>query len=113
MGGKFKRRQQAVRAHDSANEKKTTVVAARGPTGAMYTQGIAKDTANFYRTNQAMVEYVGILLGPVTSRVVRTLTKLVNEIWEKPKRMYHSVAPTAAAGVNTYSQIVRVWNLNH
>ena len=64
MGGTFKRRQWAARALDSVNEKKTTVVTATGTAGAMYKQGTAKDTANFDRTHEAMVEYVGFLPGP-------------------------------------------------
>ena len=45
-----------------------------------------------------MVEFVGILLGPVASRAVRTLAKPVNKSGEKPERKYSSVAPAAAAG---------------
>ena len=86
MGGKFKRQQRAARARDSANEKKTMVPAATGPAGVMYKQGAAKGTANFDRINEVMAEYVGVLLGPVASRAVRTLTKPVNKIGVKPKR---------------------------
>ena len=84
MGEKYKRMQRAVRARNSENEKKTTVAEATGPAGAMYKQGTTKDTSNFDRTNEAMAEYVGVLLGPVASRAVRTLTKPVNEIGAKP-----------------------------
>ena len=75
MGGKFKRQERAVRARELGNEKKTTVVTATGPSGAMYKQSTVKDTANFNRTNKVMAEYVGVLLGPVASKAVRTLTK--------------------------------------
>ena len=75
MGAKFKQQQQAARARDSANEKKTTVAAATGPAGDMYKQGTVKDATNFNRINEAMAEYVGVLLGPVASKAVRTLTK--------------------------------------
>ena len=34
----------------------------------------------------------------MASGAVRTLTKPVNEIWEKPKRMYRPVALVAASG---------------
>ena len=34
----------------------------------MYKQGTVKDAFNCDRTNEAMVEYVGVSLGPVTSR---------------------------------------------
>ena len=38
------------------------MVAATGPTRAMYNQGTVKDAANFDRTNKCMVEYVGVSL---------------------------------------------------
>ena len=62
------------------------VAAATGPAGAMYKKGTAKDAANFDRTNETMAEYVGVFLGHVASRAVRTLTEPVKEIGEKPKR---------------------------
>jgi hypothetical protein len=96
---KFKRRHaRGAGARDSGEDKKTTVAAATGPAGAMYKQGTAKDAANFDRTNEAMAEYVGVSLGPVASRAVRTLTKPMNKIGEKPERKYRSVAPPAVAG---------------
>ena len=64
----------------------------------MYKQGTAKDAANFGRTNEAMMKYAGVSLGPVASTAVRTPTKPVNKIGEKPERKYCSLAPTAAAG---------------
>jgi hypothetical protein len=96
---KFKRRHaRGAGARDSGEDKKTTVAAATGPAGAMYKQGTAKDAANFDRTNEAMAEYVGVSLGPVASRAVRTLTKPTIKIGEKPERKYRSVAPAAVAG---------------
>ena len=38
-----------------------------------------------------MAEYVGVSLGPVASRAVRTLTRPVNEIGVKPERKYRLV----------------------
>ena len=99
MGRKYKRLQQAAaRARDAGNEKKTTVAEATRPAGAMYKQGTVKDATNFDRTNEAMAEYVEVLLGPVALRAVRTLTRPVNKIGEKPKRKYCAVTPASAVG---------------
>ena len=72
MGGKYKRLQRAARAHDSGNEKKTTVTEATEPAGATYKQGTVKDLVVFDRTNKAVAEYVGVSLGPVALRAVGT-----------------------------------------
>ena len=73
------------------------VAASTGLAGAMYKQGAAKDAANSDIANEAMAEYVGVSLGPMALRAVRTLAKPVNEIGAKPERMYRLVAPAAAA----------------
>ena len=92
MGGKYReRRHRAARARGSGNEKKTTVAEATGPARATYKQGTVKDAANSDRTTEAMAEYVGVSLGPVASRAVRTLTRPVHEIGVKPERKYRLV----------------------
>ena len=64
----------------------------------MYKQGTVKDAANFNQTNDAMAEYVGVLLGPMAPKAVRTLTRPVNTIGEKPERKYRSVVPPSVEG---------------
>ena len=113
MGGKFKRQQRAARARDSANEKKTMVPAATGPAGVMYKQGAAKGTANFDRINEVMAEYVGVLLGSVALRAVRTLAKPVNKIRTKPEKNYHLVAAAAAEELLVVTEVLNKYNPNN
>ena len=57
---------------------------------------------------------MGVLLGPVASRAVRTLKKSVNEIGEKPERMYRSVAPEAVAGeLPVVTEVSNKYNANN
>ena len=99
MGKKWERKQAAMAARSSSgNDKKKTVTAAAGPSGALYKQGTAKDAANFDRTNDMMAEYVGFTLGPVASKAVRTLTRPVATIGKKPERKYRSVTEAPVAG---------------
>ena len=113
MGRKYKRLQRAAQARDSGNEKKTMVAQATGPEGAMYKQGTTKDATTFDRTNEAMAEYVGVLLEPVASRAVRTLTKPVNEIGVKPKRKYHLVTAGAAGEVLVVTGVLNKYNADN
>ena len=59
---------------------------ATGPAGALYNQGTVNDVVSFSRMNDAMAEYVGVLLGPVASKAVRILTRPVNTIGGKSAR---------------------------
>ena len=45
-----------------------------------------------------MSVYVGVALGPVPLRAVRTLTKSVNKIGVKPERKYRFFSPAEAVG---------------
>ena len=83
---------------DLGKEKKKTVAAATGPVGALHKQGTVKAVANFDRTNDTIVEYVRFTLGPVASKAVRTLTRLVSTTWARPKRNYRLVAPPLVEG---------------
>ena len=76
---------------NSGDKTKKTVAAATGPAGTLYKLRTKKDAASFNQTNDAMVEYIWVLLGPVASEAVRTLTltRLVSTIGEKTKRKYH------------------------
>ena len=114
MGGKYReRKHRAARARGSGNEKKTTVAEVTGPAGATYKQGTAKDAANFDRTNEAMAEYVGVSLGPVASRAVRTLTRPVNAIREKPERKYRLVTAGAAGEVPVVTEVLNKYNADN
>jgi hypothetical protein len=64
----------------------------------MYKQGITKDATNVDQTNDAMVEYVRVLLGSVASKTISTLMRPVNTFKENPKRKYRLVAPLAIEG---------------
>ena len=105
MGGKFKQHQWDARAGILANGKKMTVAIATGPAGAIYKQGTAKDAANSDRTNKAMAEYMGVLLESMASRAVRTLTEQVDQIGEKPKRKYRSVALAATGELPVVKEV--------
>ena len=61
-------------------------------------------------TNMAMAEYVGVLMGPVASRTVRTLARPVNEIGGKPERKYHLVTAEAAGEVPVVMEVVNKYN---
>ena len=87
MGKKYSK-DQGGRARDSGHKKKKTVTAATGPAGALYKQGTTTDTANFNQTYDTLAGYVGVLLGPVALKAVRTLTRPVNTVREKPERKF-------------------------
>ena len=89
-------------------------MAATAPAGALYKQGTAKDAANFDQTNDAIAEYVGVLLGPVASKAVRTLTRPVNTIGEKPERKYRLVAPPSVeGGVLAVTEVTNKYNADN
>ena len=48
---------------------------------------------------------MGVLLGPVASRTVRTLTRPVNEIWANPKRKFRLVTAGAAGAVPVVTEL--------
>ena len=88
--------------------------AATGLVGALYKQGTAKDAANFDGANGVMAEYVGVLLGPVASKAVRTLTRPVNTIREKPGRKYPLVAPQSVeGGVTVVIEVTNKYNADN
>ena len=60
-----------------------------------------------------MAEYVGVSLGPVASRAVRTLTRPVNVIGEKPERKYRLVTAGAAGGVPVVTEVLNKYNADN
>jgi hypothetical protein len=112
MGKKYRLSQAAMAARsNSGDEKKKTLAAATGPAGVLFKQETAKDAANFDRTNDMMAEYVGFTLGPVASKAVRTLTRPVATIGEKPERKYQPVmvAPVEG-GIPTIEEVTNRYN---
>ena len=96
----------ATHAWNTGNNKKNTTVAAMGPEGVLYKQGTAKYAAKFNRTNDTMVECVGFMQGPEASKAVKTLTRPVGTIGDKPERRYQLVALTlVGGGLSTVSEM--------
>ena len=58
------------------------------PAVALYVRGTAKDIANFDQTYDTMVEYFRFTLGHVARETVRTLTRHISQIDNKPKWKY-------------------------
>ena len=99
---------------NSGDKTKKTVAAATGPTGALLKQGTATYAASFDQTNDVMTEYARVLLRPMASKGVRTLTRPMNTIREKPGKKFRSVAPPAVeGGIPVVTEVMNTYNFDN
>ena len=64
--------------------------------------------------NDAMAEYNGVWLRPLALKAVRTLTRPVNMIEEKPERKYCLVAPPVVkVGISVATKVTNKYNADN